>query len=102
MLTGCPVACKQCGNQVSSFDDDDDHYHGDKDDDDDDVDDDDEDGDDNEDMCVQCQDYNAYCAAWAREGQCRKNQAYMDIYCAKVGRTSSDYVEINLGIQDFS
>ena len=26
----------------------------------------------------------------------------MDIYCAKVGRTSSDYVEINLGIQDFS
>ena len=65
-------------------------------------DDDDEDGDDNEDMCVQCQDYNAYCAAWAREGQCRKNQAYMDIYCAKVGRTSSDYVEINLGIQDFS
>ena len=35
----------------------------------------------------QCQDYNAYCAAWAREGQCRKNQAYMDIYCAKVGTT---------------
>ena len=47
MLTGCPVACKQCGNQVRSFDDDDDD-HGDNDDD---VDDDDEDGDDNEDVC---------------------------------------------------
>ena len=35
MLTGCPVACKQCGNQVSGYDGDDN----------------DEDGDDNEDMC---------------------------------------------------
>ena len=39
MLTGCPVACKQCGNQVSGYDGDD---HGDGDDEDDDV---------NEDMC---------------------------------------------------
>ena len=55
MLTGCPVACKQCGNQVRSFDDDDDD-HGDNDDGvDDGGDDDDEDGDDNEAMCVHCQ-----------------------------------------------
>ena len=46
MLTGCPVACKQCGNQASGCDDDD----GDEDDDKD-GDDDDEAGDDNEDMC---------------------------------------------------
>ena len=37
-----------------------------------------------------CVDNNVHCQDWADLGECRKNPEYMNIYCAKVGRITSN------------